>query len=176
MPRIYTKEFAEKIKIVRCKKLGKPVDDIQRFWSYVQIKDLFECWNWTGATTNGGYGVMNIRQKIIRATRISYELNIGTIPDGFDILHKCDNPSCVNPSHLFLGNDITNSKDKVNKSRQCRGKSRPQAKLTEQDVLDIRKMLFEGIVQAEIARRFGVGDTTIHFIKTNKAWKHIQLR
>jgi hypothetical protein len=89
-----------------------------RFWSKVDCGDPGECWEWTGSKTRAGYGRFWVGRKGTFATRISFELSTGTqIPEELFVLHRCDNPSCVNPSHLFLGTASDNQQDSVSKGR-----------------------------------------------------------
>ncbi len=88
-----------------------------RFWRSVQVTD--GCWEWQGSTRNG-YGVIskggrNGRQ--LKAHRLSYEMHLGSIPEGMIVCHTCDNPICVNPGHLFVGTHKDNAVDKMNKNR-----------------------------------------------------------
>lgn len=80
------------------------------------FKEEDGCWNWIWNTIDG-YGRTLVKDKSLLAHRVSYELHIGEIPDGIYVLHKCDNPGCVNPDHLFLGTNTDNMRDMVNKSR-----------------------------------------------------------
>ena len=103
----------------------RPIAD--RFWEKVSKTD--SCWVWTGVKTRGGYGYLHkssgTEQQSRRAHRISWELHNGQIPDGLWVLHKCDNPPCVNPDHLFLGDRKANMDDCAAKGRICNiGKSR----------------------------------------------------
>ena len=88
-------------------------EQIERFWSKVDIKDDDSCWMWTAAKlVNFGYGAFGVRGSVVeRAHRMSYYLVKGDIPKGLHVLHKCDNPPCCNPSHLFLGTDQDNVDD-----------------------------------------------------------------
>jgi len=118
--------------------------DIDRFWGKVnkEISQTFyngtRCWEWQG-TCIAGYGYIKIGRKSYGAHRISYELNVGEIPDGLHILHHCDNHPCVNPDHLFYGTPKDNMDDKVKKGRQQRGEQVPTHKLSEEQVAEIRK-------------------------------------
>ena len=88
-----------------------------RFWEKVDKKDVHECWNWKASLNSNGYGQINIDRKPVTASRVAYELAFGHIEDGKFVLHKCDNPKCVNPHHLFLGSHADNMSDMAKKGR-----------------------------------------------------------
>ena len=157
----------------------KTIPLIDRFWSRVDKSG--DCWVWTAATTNGGYGVIRDtgrNGKIIRAHRLSWELHNGPIPAGIEVCHRCDNPPCVNPAHLFLGTHQDNVTDTVNKGRASggapRGSLHPKAKLTEAQVLDIRAAHAAGAAsQRQLARKYGVDRKAIQQVIRRKTWIHV---
>ncbi len=143
-----------------------------RLWKRVVKTDT--CWLWTGYKQKG-YGRMSKDYPYTGALgvlthRVSWELANGPIPEGLCVLHKCDNPSCVNPDHLFLGTRIDNSNDKVSKGRHVRGEKIARSKLTEPDVLAIRASKERAVV---LAARYGIDRRIISYIKTRATWKHI---
>ena len=99
------------------------------------------CWLWTGTTNPAGYGRLNVKGKVHLAHRVAWMLRHGEIPAGMHACHKCDTPGCVNPDHLFLGDNDANHADKCAKGRQgaARGESSGQAKLTDDQVRAIRE-------------------------------------
>jgi hypothetical protein len=137
------------------------------------------CWIWTGAKSCG-YGYLTRRdrepQRGLRANRAAYELFIGSIPKGMDVCHRCDNPACVNPDHLFLGTAKDNMTDCVAKGRMPRGSQRKSAKLTLEQVQEIRRLYKRGSFEFggyALARRYGVGHSTVWDIVHNRKWKSI---
>ena len=132
------------------------------------------CWEWTGAKYWTGYGRIIADKVHYAAHRASYMLYVGDIPDGMVVCHKCDNPSCVNPEHLFIGTKADNSSDMVRKVRSARGEKNAKAKLTEdqaRQVLDLRK---RGMTLDALAKRFGVTKAAIRFLVIGRNWKHLQ--
>lgn len=146
----------------------------ERFWSKVQVRSLHECWEWTGAINKNGYGSFYLRGRIITASRAAWALFRGPIGALF-VLHRCDNPRCVNPAHLFLGTHADNMADKVSKGRQPvrRGAANHKTKLTEDAVRLIRKRLAEGAEKRALGLEFGVSDVAIHHIARGKNWGHV---
>ena len=152
----------------------------KRFWSKVQLpKDLInECWIWTAGTKQDGYGIFYLKGYVndnkVRAHRLSYEYYHGSInpPDLF-VCHKCDNPICVNPNHLFLGTNQENQYDRFNKDRQAIGTKNGRSKLTELDVIDIRDLFKNGMTIQELANLYNMGWTTISNIIKRNNWKNI---
>jgi len=108
--------------------------------------------------------------KYVRAHLDAWEKANGPIPKGLFVLHHCDNPSCVNVDHLFLGDNQANSDDKVAKGRQCRGESRPAAKLTAEAVREIRS---SGLPTAVLAKKFNVHPKNIRLARRGITWKHV---
>lgn len=96
----------------------------ERFWLKVDRSDTNGCWEWTGTKRGYGYGAFAYQGVTVVASRFSYELHYGPIPDGMLVLHRCDNPACVNPSHLFLGTNKDNTRDMIDKGRQGFGGNR----------------------------------------------------
>lgn len=111
----------------------------ERFWEKVDKRGPNECWLWRGAIGRHGYGNLGSGTgRTLRAHRFSYELAHGAIPNGLVICHRCDEPRCVNPTHLFAASQSSNLQDMANKGRSTRGERSPAAKLDGEAVLTIR--------------------------------------
>lgn len=144
----------------------------ERFNAYV-VKGV-GCWDWTSTKDVHGYGRLMIKAKPVLAHRISWEVNCGPIPEGLHVLHRCDNPSCSNPEHLFLGTHQENVDDKMRKGRHRfgvhHGEAHGRAKLTADDVRQIRS---RDDTTAALAREYSVAEATMWAIRNNRTWRHI---
>ena len=150
----------------------------QGFWSRVDKHDPGECWTWLRYINDSGYGVTTTKNnRHIRASHIAYELTYGPLPEGFIVCHKCDNPACVNPAHLFAGTHTDNVCDMDNKGRRVNapqhGESHGMSKLTADKVVEIRRLAASGISNAELGRRFDISDTHVWRIVTRQSWSHL---
>jgi len=152
---------SEKLKIMK-----------KRFESHVVKKD--GCWGWKSTIHHSGYALIKL-EKQIGAHVASWIIHNGQIPKEMCVCHKCDNPVCSNPDHLFLGSHKDNSQDMVKKKRHSFGEKNFFSKLHEDDVIKIKELLDNKISCAEISRRFNVTQGCVHHIKSGKTWKHITL-
>jgi len=134
-----------------------------------------DCWTWQGTlNTRNKYGMLWYENKIHLAHRVAYEVCYGVNPGDLNVCHHCDNPSCVNPSHLFLGTDIDNMNDKKAKDRQAKGEQHGMAKLMPEQVIDIRaKYALGNITLKELSNEYGVTLEHISSIVRGVTWKHI---
>lgn len=156
----------------------KPQTIEQKFWKHVTPCGDDECWVWQGRAYSNGYGAITVSSRgHLLAHRVSYELHKGPIPDKQMICHKCDNPPCVNPAHLFAGTALENMQDMERKGRRARvgslGENHPRHKVSESDVLEIRALWMQGIPQTEIAKRFGIVKQQVNNIVHRISWKHV---
>lgn len=157
--------------------------DIDRFWSKVDRTDgLAACWIWTAARQRYGYGRFGVRYQLWETHRFVWTITNGPIPDGMCVCHDCpegDNPSCVNPSHLFLGTNKDNVNDKVAKGRQSKapkpkGEQSPRSKLTEQQARSIKsRYLAREASGAQLAREYVIHRSTVYAIASGRRWPHI---
>ncbi len=144
---------------------------VRAFWSKVDKSS--NCWTWTACTTNG-YGQSRFGSKTYRSHKLAWILENGSVPDGLHVCHKCDNPLCVRPSHLFLGTNAVNIADKVTKQRHSRGQSHGMAKLDDLCVRLIREIYAGGAFQQKaLAKFFGVSKSAISAIVLGHKWKHL---
>lgn len=162
------------------------LDDNDRFYSKVNKNGKLvpnmtsPCWEWIGYIQKDGYGIFNIHNvdgwKSSLAHRVAWEIFFGKIPTNLYVCHHCDNPSCVNPNHLFLGSQTDNMRDMVRKNRinDRRGELNPKSKLTNLDILKIRQLCGNGKTFVEVSKIYGVSDVTIGNIAKRETWKHIE--
>lgn len=160
------------------------------------------CWGWTGAKSEG-YGIVSVDGRSTGLHRVSYTINVGPIPEGLFVLHKCNNPVCCRPDHLRVGTALDNAADMVASGRAARGQRcgaytkpdrRPRgerhgmrlhperrsfgerqgrSKLKEPDVREIRRLRAAGARHVDIARKFGVTPENVICIVQGKTWRHI---
>lgn len=153
----------------------KPTDK-ERFLE--RVEKTLSCWLWKGKLTKSKYGRFMLRgNPNMRAHRASYILFKGEIPDGLFVCHTCDNPSCVNPDHLFIGTPKDNTQDALTKGRMVgpvgelnKGLGR---KLCEKDVINIRKIKNEGYPSWKILEEYQISRALLCLIMNNKLWKNV---
>ena len=130
------------------------------------------CWIWVASSDRNGYGKVKVNKQNLRAHRWSWELHNGTIPDDMQVLHRCDVPSCVNPEHLFIGTNQDNVDDRESKGRSYKLPIHRTNKVSESDVLEIRRL--KGTVRVvDLASRYGLHYSQISRIQNRRYWKHI---
>jgi len=153
---------------------GRPETPIRyRLLAKIDLKNSTGCWEWSGARVPQGYGLIKRKDGTqLRAHRVAYELVYGLIPKGMFVCHRCDNPSCVRPSHLFVGSHDQNMADMVAKGRAARmqGHCNGSAKLKAIEVISIRTSVDS---YSRIARQFGVSSSAVGLIKRRERWAHL---
>ncbi len=168
----------------RWRKFGDPLgavplaDGEARFWAKVAIGSPDVCWEWQAGSLPDGYGTFHLGGRDRRAHRVAYELRVGVIPAGQHVLHRCDNPSCVNPAHLFLGTHADNMKDMAAKGRGLghrgpRGERNARSTLNESQVRAIRWLCEVGNSQRAVSRLFGVSQGHVSDVVNGKRWAHV---
>lgn len=133
--------------------------------AYTKVNEATGCWEWQAAKLPSGYGQAIFEGRHYRAHRMAYELWVGPIPEGMHVCHKCDNPPCCNPEHLFIGTAFDNMRDAASKGRLARGVS-PGKRVARKRILDEEavRVIRESppsVRHAELAERFGVCYMTI---------------
>jgi len=156
------------------------MDDAERFWS--KVNKSGDCWEWTASFNTTGRGQFRLNGMMVLAHRLSYMMNHPITIDLMEghreilVCHRCDNPKCVNPSHLFLGSYADNNRDKEAKGRgnPPKGEKHGHSKLTEDDVREIRTRYANGgVLQRQLALEYGVWQRTIGRIINRETWSHI---
>lgn len=164
--------------IAKTRKNFLPQDPIQRFYSFILDSSNDDiCWKWTGGKDWDGYGIFFVNKKSIKAHRYAYQILVGRIPSGKLICHTCDNPSCVNPKHLFIGTFQDNVDDMMKKGRHKArsGSCHHNSKLNEELVKIVKQRLLKGDKITHIAKDLNVSITTIFDIKNGNTWKNVIL-
>jgi hypothetical protein len=176
---------------------------MKRFWDKVRMGLPDECWEWRASTNSYGYGKFGIVGRVLGAHRIAWELSHGPVPEGQCVLHRCDNPPCCNPAHLFLGTQADNMRDCKAKGRnphgerhgshlhperrargersgaytmpdrRVRGEANGQSKIEADDVCAILALWHGGMLQGDIGERFGICQQEVSNIVSGKAWRHV---
>jgi hypothetical protein len=158
---------------------------IDNFHARAEINLVTGCWIWTGGHKGNykgkkDYGIFGNTEKTGKkyqtAHRVSWLIHYGEIPDDMMVCHKCDNPRCCNPTHLFLGTQLDNMADMVQKGRHKypTGTQVHTNRLSENDVFSIRACLSSGESIKKISKKFNVSDTTIRYIESGKSWKWLE--
>lgn len=142
------------------------------------VDEASGCWNWTGAVRHHGYGCLRYEGKQVAAHRFSYERFRRPIPEGLCLLHRCDNPRCINPDHLRPGTQAENLRDMSVKGRACFGEANGQAKLTPEMIAAIRACYQKGSKEfgtPGLAERFGISRVHVWRIVNRKRWPRAEV-
>lgn len=146
----------------------------ERFEEKVEMIPECGCWIWTSSTHYKGYACFWYKSKNEKGHRVAWEIYNGPIPHGKHVLHRCDTPACVNPNHLFLGDNFINQQDCAAKGRHkgpnIHGEKHHFAKLTEVQVLQIEK---DKRPQWKIGKDYNISQPIVSEIKNHKIWKHL---
>ena len=157
---------------------------LESFWDRVSPEPNSGCWLWIGSADKSGYGHFSNEGKYARAHRWAYEHFIGPIPQGQHVCHRCDVTCCVNPDHLFAGTNRENFEDLWRKGRhawqldppsKARGEKINTSKLTEREVIAIRRAHSRGQQQKLLAKRYGLSHSTVNAIVHRQTWRHLPI-
>ena len=151
----------------------------ERFWNFVDKQSDEDCWIWKGQILSNGYGRISLGSKkdgAEGAHRVSWRIaNKQDIPEGMFVMHKCDNPSCVNPNHLTIGTPKENTQDMIAKGRKRtvapKGEGNGKSLLNEEKVRFIKE---SDLSHAALARKFEVSENCIRGVRTGRTWSHIR--
>lgn len=151
-------------------------DEIEpRFRSKVRVAGPDDCWEWTARRFRRGYGEFLSNGKVVGAHRYAFAKINGGIPDGFWVLHRCDNPPCVNPAHLYAGTRDDNRRDMMNRGRQYQGERVWEAKLNPSRVLMIRCLYRETLItQKDLAKLYGLSRYALWRALSGQSWKSVK--
>ena len=150
---------------------------IERFKAKYALNRQTGCWDWTASTAGKGYGQIKLpgTRRQIYAHHLSYLIHIGEIPKGKHVMHRCDNPKCVNPGHLMVGTSSDNHRDMVSKGRHLYGDRNGNAILTDSDIRAIRMLCAAGdLPQWRIAQMFGIQQMEVSRIHRRVRWAHVR--
>lgn len=154
--------------------MGRPRESIvKRTHRYLKRIRGTDCWEWQGKKTDLGYGILTVDKKDLRVHRLMWQFYNGPLSKEDFVCHRCDNPSCANPSHLFIGNQLDNMRDAAAKGRVRKGVEHHGAKFTEDDIREILRLKKEGATVLQIAESFSFPYQTIYKIFTRTRWRHV---
>jgi hypothetical protein len=163
-------------RLQKCLHLKMTDEQINLFWSKVDKDCENGCWEWTAARNWFGYGVWGTNKGGNSLShRTAWSLKNGPIPKGIKICHRCDNPPCCNPDHLFSGTQKQNLQDCASKGRTSRGVNRKHAKLNEEKVREIITLNKSGLSQNKLAIRFMVTRSVIGDVVHRRGWAHVKI-
>lgn len=147
-----------------------------RFWSKVDVHEISRCWEWQAATDGHGYGQFSYQGQQMRSNRVAWTLERDNPKDKM-VLHKCHNPACVNPEHLYLGDNSDNMQDASDRGTLSKGRSpgstNGNSKLTESDVVEIRDRYNNDETQQELAAAYNISRASIGKIVRRETWTHV---
>lgn len=150
--------------------MGRPEVPIAELLTrYIPIPEA-GCWIWEKGCNKAGYGRLTRQKKPLDAHRFFYENMVGPVPDGMEVCHRCDTPSCVNPAHLFLGTSSQNTQDMLLKGRGPVGEKGSAAKLKLHEVHQIRDLL-SVFTQKQVGAMYGIQQSSVSLIKRGINWK-----
>lgn len=146
----------------------------KRMWSKIDKRTDSECWEWVGSRATTGYGILRVNYKPYLAHRLMWQFyNETAIPEKGVICHRCDNPPCCNPAHLFLGTQADNIKDAAKKGRMPKGERHFNAAITEDDVRQIRYFGYTNMTKRAIGKKFGISRQATTDILLKHTWGHV---
>lgn len=157
------------------RKVIRSGSDIDRLLAKMEVNEQTGCWEWRASLNTNGYGQFRFRARPQQAHRVSWILHNGEIQRGAYVLHRCDNPLCINPAHLFLGDQSDNANDAVSKGRWGKrgrkGEAHGRAKITEADVRAIRASVEPA---SHLADRYGISVSAVRHIKMRRSWINVE--